>query len=251
MLLINKWYGQLSNNIISLFNIVLLASRDNHTVLFEVKHPFFNLKIIENYFSKNKIHKQTTLTNGHCFFGYVAHTNYAFEWEDALKKNPTVVNLIREAFVIKDHEITKLDENDIVVHIRSGGIFVGGGTHPWYVPPPLSYYTKQLNKRNYNKIIIVSEDNVNPVVNKLLELYKNSTWKKNHLTTDIKLILGATNIISSVGTFVFGLLLFSKYIKNHYGEFNNNKELQGYYKHTRPWKNTNKQRDYILTYQID
>ena len=249
MLVIHKWYGQLSNNIISLFTIVLLASRDNHTVLFEVTHPLFNLKIIENYFLKNKIHKQQTIKDNHCFFDKLQLASTRENWENEVKKHPTLVNLIREAFKIKDNEITKLDENDIVVHIRSRGIFFRNGTHPLYVPPPLSYYTKQLNNRNYNKIIIVCEDNLNPVVNKLLELYKNSEWKKNNLIADIKLILGATNVLSSVGTFVIGLLTFSKYIKNHYGEFFDNAELKEYYEVSRPWKNTKEQRDYILTYQ--
>ena len=43
----------------------------------------------------------------------------------------------------------------------------------------------------------------------------------------------------------------SNNIKYHYGEIFNNKELKDYYKIMKPWKNTNKQRDYILTYKYN
>ena len=62
-------------------------------------------------------------------------------------------------------------------------------------------------------IIIVSEDKKNPVVEKLLKLYKNSEYNKNSLTKDIKIILGATNIVYSVGTFIPSILLMSNNYK--------------------------------------
>ena len=90
----------------------------------------------------------------------------------------------------------------------------------------MSYYCKFLDKNNYTKIIIVCEDRINPVVNKLLKLYKNAVYNKNSLTEDIKIILGATNIISSVGTLVSSLIMLSNNIKNCYGKSFNNEELE-------------------------
>ena len=113
----------------------------------------------------------------------------------------------------------------------------------------MSYYCKFLDKNNYTKIIIVCEDRINPVVNKLLKLYKNAVYNKNSLTEDIKIILGATNIISSVGTLVSSLIMLSNNIKNCYGKSFNNEELEEYYLIMKPWINSKKQRDYILTYQ--
>ena len=52
---------------------------------------------------------------------------------------------------------------------------------------------------------------------KCVKLYKNAIWKKNTLEEDIRIILGATNIIFSVGTFIPSLMLLS----------NNNKYLYG------------------------
>ena len=93
--------------------------------------------------------------------------------------------------IIKD--IPKLDINDVVIHIRGGDIFTTC-IHPLYIPLPLSYYIKQINKHKYRKIIIVSEDKLNPVVNKLLELYDNSCHSINSLEDDIKITSSSVDI---------------------------------------------------------
>ena len=121
--------------------------------------------------------------------------------------------------------------------------------HAMYIPPPLSYYTKEIDKFKYGKIHIISEDTVNPVVNELLKLYKNAVYKKNSLEDDIKIILGATNIIFSIGTFIPSLTLLSKNIKSICG-YNLNSDEE-YKKIMYPWKNTIEQRNYILTYDYN
>ena len=72
-----------------------------------------------------------------------------------------------------------------------------------------------ISKYKYEKIHIICEDTINPVVNKLLKLYKNAIYEKNTLEKDIRIILGATNIIYSVGTFIPSLMLLSSNIKNY------------------------------------
>ena len=68
--------------------------------------------------------------------------------------------------------------------------------------------------------------------------------KKNNLEMDIRKILGATNILYSVGTFIPSLMLFSKNINFIHNEF---KSIE-YDKIMRPWRNTPEQRDYILKF---
>ena len=121
--------------------------------------------------------------------------------------------ILQKAFLINN--INKLPENDLVIHIRSGDIF-NSKPHPNYIPPPLSYYTKEIDKYKYEKIHIICEDTINPVTNELRKLYKNAVYEKNTLEKDIRIILGATNIIYSVGTFIPSLMLLS----------DNNKYLQ-------------------------
>lgn len=237
-----KFLARLGNNIMQLSNIIDIALTYKHTVVFNVKHKFFNLDLITDYFSKHNNNNEI-LTDPYNFF-YRSRLPYP---NDIFKKNYKERNkLLKDAFLIKD--IKKLYENDLVIHIRSGDIF-SLNPRPNYVPPPLSYYIKQIEKHKYRNIIIVCEDKINPVVNKLLELYENTIYNKNSLEEDVKLILGATNIVSSVCTFVHSLLLMSNNIKYHYGEYCDNKELEHYYLNMKPWKNTKEQRDYIVTYK--
>jgi len=245
MIILDKWYGRLGNNICQLFHIIDIALFYNHNVCFNVEHKFFDLKIIEEYFNQYK--NDIILKCPQGFFFNRKFTEIYNDKEKYIKNSIIKKDLLKKSFLVKD--INKLDENDIVVHIRSGDIF-NKNPHYNYVPPPLSYYVKELNKKEYNKIIIVCEDKINPVVDKLLELYKNSVYTQNTLEEDIKIVLGATNILSSVGTFVKSLIILSNNIKYHYGHDCNNPELKDYYLFMKPWKNTPEQRDYILNYEF-
>ena len=53
-----------------------------------------------------------------------------------------------------------------------------------------------------DKIIILCQDNINPVANKLLLLYKNAIHNINSLEDNIQIILGAITIIGSIETFI-------------------------------------------------
>jgi hypothetical protein len=245
MLIMNKWFKRLGNNINQISNIIDISIAYKHNIIFNVKHRFFDLSIIENYFSK--YNNSESITDNKFNFFYKNKLPYSSEiYEQNIEERNKI---LKAAFLINN--INKLPENDLVIHIRSGDIFSNSTPHPNFVPPPLSYYTKQIDKQKYQNIIIVCEDTVNPVVNKLLDLYKNSIYTENTLEEDIKLLLGATNVIFSVGTFVPALMRMSDNIKHLYGKPINNEELQDYYIIMKPWKNTKKQRDYILTYNYN
>lgn len=244
MIVLNNWYGRLGNNIAQLSNIIAIAIAYKHNIVFNVNHKVFDLSVIQKYF--NKYNNSEKITDDKYNFFNKNKLPYP---NDVYKNNIEERNqILKKSFLIKNSK--KLPENELVIHIRSGDIF-SSNPHPGYVPPPLSYYTKQINKFEYTKIIIVSEDRKNPVVNKLLELYENSVYNKNSLEEDIKIILGATNIVYSVGTFIPSLMLFSENIKYIHGYCGDNVENQDYYKIMKPWKNTQTQREYILKYGYD
>lgn len=52
MLVLQNWSGRLGNNIAQLVNIIDIAIYFNHNVTLK-KHYFFNVSVIQNYFSKN------------------------------------------------------------------------------------------------------------------------------------------------------------------------------------------------------
>lgn len=244
MIIFNNFSGRLGNNIIELSNIISIAIAYKHNIKINVKKlKFFDLSVIEKYF--NKYNNSEIITDKNNFF-YNSRLPFP---NDIFKQNIEERNkILQKAFLINN--INKLPENDLVIHIRSGDIFESN-PHPIYVPPPLSYYTKEIDKRKYEKIHIICEDTINPVVNKLLKLYKNAVYEKNTLEKDIRIILGATNIIFSVGTFIPSLMFLSNNNKYIYGKVCNNEELKEYYKIMKPWKNTIEQRNYILTYDYN
>lgn len=243
MIILKAWYGRLGNNIIQLSNIINIAIAFKHNIKINVQHRFFDVSLIEKYF--NKYNNSEIITDDYNFY-----YNTKLPFSNAIfKQNIEEKNkILQKAFLINN--INKLPENDIVIHIRSGDIF-DSNPHSNYVPPPLSYYTKEIDKYKYKKIHIICEDTTNPVVNELRKLYKNTVYEKNTLEKDIRIILGATNIIYSVGTFVPALMSLSNNNKYLYGKPFNNEELKEYYKIMKPWKNTIEQRNYILTYDYN
>ena len=264
MIILNAWIGRLGNNIIQLFNIIHIALAFKHNIKINVQHIFFDVSLIEKYF--NNYNNSEIITDEFSFF-YTDRLPFS---NDIFKQNVEERNkILQKAFLINN--INKLPENDLVIHIRSGDLF-SSYPHPNYVPPPLSYFTKEIDKYKYKKIHIICEDTINPVVNELLKLYKNAVYKKNTLEEDIRIILGATNIIFGVGTFIPALMMLSnniKYIstfpiKNFKDLYNIYKMLlinmvcfdedddeEEYYKVMKPWKNTIVQRNYILTYDYN
>tara|TARA_Y100000590_G_scaffold463197_1_gene629335 strand:- start:343 stop:1074 length:732 start_codon:yes stop_codon:yes gene_type:complete len=243
MIILKEWYGRLGNNIIQLSNIIHIAIAFKHNIKINRQHRFFDVSLIEKYFNKYSNSEIITDNNNFYYNIKLSFSNAIFK-QNIEEKN----KILQNAFLINN--INKLPENDLVIHIRSGDIF-NTHSHPKYVPPPLSYYTKEIDKYFYKKIHIISEDTKNPVVNELRKLYKNAVYEKNTLEKDIRIILGATNIIYSVGTFIPSLMWLSNNNKYLYGEPFNNERLKEYYKIMKPWKNTIEQRNYILTYDYN
>jgi len=244
MIISNEFCGRLGNNIIQLANIIDIAIAYKHNIkINDKKLKFFDLSAIEKYFNKYNNSEIITDKNNFFYNSRLPFPNDIFE-QNIEERN----KILQKAFLINN--INKLPENDLVIHIRSADIFISN-PHPNYVPPPLSYYTKEIDKYKYEKIHIICEDTINPVTNELLKLYKNAVYEKNTLEKDIRIILGATNIIYSVGTFIPALMLLSNNNKYIYGKDCNNEELKEYYKIMKPWKNTIEQMNYILTYDYN
>ena len=255
MIILESWFGRLGNNIVQLNNAIHIALYYKHNIVFKEEHELFNLKLISDYFSK---YKNEEIISGK--FYYRNQTNYPHYIYN--KNNEEKIKLLKDAFLIKN--VNKLDENDLVVHIRSGDIF-NTCINNDYIPPPLSYYIEEINKVKYKKLIILSENKENPIVDKLLNIYKNAIYNENSLKEDIKIILGTSQIIYSVGSFIPSLLKISNNIKYSVG-FNLPKNLdysmfkhpwlhsdknEEYFKKLYPWKCTKEQIDFMLSFKLN
>ena len=74
-----------------------------------------------------------------------------------LKLGDDVLNFINNIY---DFPKPKLIDKDILhIHIRSGDIMEPGHRNGM-VQPPCDYYCKEIEKRNWRKVIIISEDQV-------------------------------------------------------------------------------------------
>lgn len=155
------------------------------------------------------------------------------------------------------------NENTLIIYIRSGDLFNKSDVHPKYISAPYYFYKKILTKykNNYNRYILVAEDTNNPIIKKLLNEYPNIEYKKNNLEDDIKIILGASHIISSIGTFIRGFSWISRNMKkvylpsyvrtiNYYNEIEFEKiDLPNYKQHMNPWLNNEKQNKLLINYK--
>ena len=249
---INNWFGRLGNNIIQLLNVIRIARYYNYKI-FIPRHQYFDSS--KSIIFTNKLNKKI-ITDKYNFFydKKIQNIDKKLFNNENLKKS---IEIIKNIFTIKN--IPKLNEKDIIIHIRSGDIFRRTG-HPAYIMPPLSFYKKILDNNIFSNVIIISENKNNPVIDKILELYPTIKFKINSLDKDITLLLGSANVIESFGTFTYSLLLLSDNIKNIYKpsyQFTTllkdikkvniiETNLDDYYKKIFPWKNTKEQREIML-----
>jgi hypothetical protein len=108
---------------------------------------------------------------------------------------------------------------------------------------------------------LIAEDRKNPCINALLELYPTIQFELQPLEKDIRLILGAVNVVASYGTMIDSLLLFSDNIKSVYRPSYSTilfklesveyiiTDLDNYKESMSPWKNTAEQRETMLVYR--
>lgn len=165
---------------------------------------------------------------------------------------------------INDYLLTKFDtyyfgQNDLVIHIRSGDIFVW--PHPFYAQPPLSFYLDIIKSRIWDSVTLIAEDRRNPCINPLLMKIKGIKFKAHDMHTDISILLSAKNLAVGFGTFGTAILKMSKRIENVYMFNHNNRNMfraqlkslfncvpsyRYYTKMINKWRNKNEQRQIMI-----
>lgn len=106
-----------------------------------------------------------------------------------------------------------LSKKDLYIHIRSEDIFQRKKIINEHIEPPLCFYRSILNNFNFQNIIIISSDNSNPIIKKLINYYPKIIFKKNTLPLDISYLINAYNMVSSVSSFFIGSLQLNYNIK--------------------------------------
>lgn len=117
------------------------------------------------------------------------------------------LNLIRNE-VIKNLLKVNTSIDDLYIHIRSGDIFIKV-INKYYSQPPLCFYQKILNNYKYKRIYIITANNNNPVISKLLKEYPKINFRKNSILHDISILINAFNIVNSISSFLNIILQFN------------------------------------------
>jgi hypothetical protein len=200
---INQWYGRLGNNIQQISNAIFFCKENN------INFHSPDHELIKSFQIKFGIDKNVC---GRFFFYDGLEKDFNCDVEK-LNKARREICLEYVANNFKFFIKEPLDKDILVIHIRSGDIF-SRNPHSLYVPNPLSYYRDII--KNYETVLLVSEDLNNPIINELLK-DKKVLFQTNSLVNDFSILLRAQNLVSSgVGTFSLAAALCSRNIENFY-----------------------------------
>ena len=148
----------------------------------------------------------------------------------------------------------------LCIHVRSGDIF-HETPHQDYMPPPLDFYRKSIQSQAWENILVLYQDDKNPVVQALQKEFPTAFFSSLSLEKTISVLLEAEYIVGSIGSFVTIVLLFNTVYKEFYLPEYATKGLERMIcpekrnvisvpNYVEPWENSALQRKRILEYQI-
>ena len=98
-----------------------------------------------------------------------------------------------------------ISKENLYIHLRGEDIFYNN-INSRYAQPPLCFYDTILKTFTFKKIYLISKDNKNPVINKLINNYPYIIYKKNSLKDDISYLVNAYNIVASISSFFLSII---------------------------------------------
>jgi len=265
---ISQWCGRFGNNIQQISNAILYCERNklkfispNNDLINEFSISFGSGFCFPNLFF---FHVDSITGQGYSHFDIdLAYTR--------LNRRRVCLNYIRENLKINNDEIKKLDHKTIVIHVRSGDIFNRKNYYcpvvSRYLQNPLYYYLEII--KDFDEVIVLTEDNLNPVLNELNKIDK-ITIKICSLQETIQIMLSARNLATSgISSFPIACALLSNNIENIYCSnfqldeiisykdfFDENVNIhifeidENNYIKSNEWLNTDEQRKMMIEYGI-
>lgn len=157
--------------------------------------------------------------------GIVIEGRFFYRHDLQISKNeyPGLRTLVDE---FRDHcELDSTHKEDslrtLTIHIRSGDIFSESAVHPGYGQPPLAFYQESISHYNPDRVILVYENSLNPVINPLIR-YLNSLsvqykiQSSTNLRGDIEALINARALAVGFGTFARGVICFNSVLETVY-----------------------------------
>lgn len=105
----------------------------------------------------------------------------------------------------------------LYIHIRAGDIFAKSNPHPLYGQPPLAFYTRVLRMEAWEKVVLIFENRMNPVIDALIAFLASERIaheiQSRNINEDAARLLEAENIVIGRGTFVYPMLCISDNVR--------------------------------------
>mgnify|MGYP003110335771 CR=1 FL=1 len=185
-LFLDSWFGRLGNNVLQLSNAIVLAKKIK-SPLRVLDHPILSPTHFDfRGDSENSLVNQSLYSSD--FWNIWEH----FDISQSEVESQRLEVLKKYCFSFFHYKKTS-NTHDIVVHLRGGDIFSSSPGH--ILQSPASYFLKIFEKENPKKILLVSEDKSNPVIENLLSSKWDCTLQTEDLWTDINTILNASIFI--------------------------------------------------------
>jgi hypothetical protein len=202
---ISKWNGRLGNNVLQLIYSIKYGFENNYNKIIFPKSDYFIKQ--EVIISKNNYDKKDIISGIYYPFDLEKKPILLFsEMKSIFKK-------YIEDIIIFKYNYINYNNDDILLHIRSGDIFKY--KIPNYVQPPLIFYKLIIDKYNGKKIII-SEDTINPCIKNLIKDNNCKRINGNTLEDDINILRNGYNICFGYGTFSIFIMLMNDLLENIY-----------------------------------
>jgi len=203
-------FGRLGNIIFQILNCICYSlSFDNPEKI--------NLKLLKEYnkpnldFLPDYIFENDTVNIKDTFW------NYSEYREKYISNSIPIIQTIFKSFIDINLNLN-IDLNDtLVIHFRGGDTFLPQYINSWK-QMPYYFYKNIIDKNNYKHILLVVEDLINPVINKLKENYSNIiiTHNTNYMI-DFLILCKSINLVNSMNsTFLLTSLFLNNSVKNIY-----------------------------------
>jgi hypothetical protein len=111
-------------------------------------------------------------------------------------------------------------EDDLVMHFRAGDVFDQRGPHPAYGQPPASYYLAAAERETPKRVWLVFEDRGNPAIDAVEAALRSRgievRTQSADLVSDMRVLLTATTLVASRGSFCPALAGLSTRMRKFY-----------------------------------
>lgn len=236
---LTEWYGRLGNNLTQLCNAIEYAYQHkwvfvNKGILFCGQNPIRGVHDGLSWYEGEHFRKHAMIRDFVVNFSDLS--GVTLETVDSLvpekeirefyddrsllpvsnaRRSEILRQWVRPHFVVEPSPV--IDDDTLVIHIRSGDIF-NPGAHSFYVQPPFAFYKKVVEDFAFKKLHILTESDMrNPCIHLLQTEYPNVKIQASSLAQDVSVILQAKHFLcNSHGTFGHMLALVSDKLEHLY-----------------------------------